>query len=119
MSQSLMPLRFFAPSLQRLLQSAASGDDKPNHISEVEPILLSVRGCAQKYSQDIPEILSQDEPPEEPEAEEALIWYAFNHEQAPEQAEGSNNALDEDTWRKRWLDRMDKREYVCIHARSH
>jgi hypothetical protein len=55
------------------------------------------------------EILTLDEHREELKTEEALLWYALNHEES-ERAEDSQDALDEDDWWKRWLGRMEKRE---------
>jgi hypothetical protein len=103
-----MPLRFFIPSLQRVTSAL------PNSVYDhtlFDPLLLTARSCARKYSHDVPEILAQDEEHAELEAEEAMIWYAFSNEKEPEGGHGSQDAVDEDEWRKRWLDRMEKREY--------
>jgi hypothetical protein len=106
-----MPLHFFVAGLRRILHASASPDEQH---ALVDPILLTARGCSHKYSHDIPEILALDEHREDLETEEALIWYTFNHEKEPEAAEGSQDALDEEEWRRRWLDRMEKREYVLL-----
>jgi hypothetical protein len=74
-----------------------------------DPILLTVCGCFHKYSHDIPDIPALDEHREELETEETVIWYVFGHEKEPERAEDSQDALNEDEWRKRQLDRMEKR----------
>jgi hypothetical protein len=74
-----------------------------------DPILHTVCECSQKYSHDIPEILALDEHREELETEETDIWYAFGHEKEPERAEDSQDALSEDEWWKRQLDRMERR----------
>jgi hypothetical protein len=120
-----MPLRFFAPVIQRLLtpssldSTSKSSSTPPDMVGVLDPMLLTVRTCASKYARDIPEILAQEDTPEEElEAEESLIWYAFNHEKAPEQTSASTSTFpsteaehnDDETWRKRWLGRMEKRE---------
>jgi hypothetical protein len=74
------------------------------------PILLTAHRCSHQYSHNISEILTLDEHREELETEEALIWYALNHEKESERAEGSQDALDEDDWWKRWPGRTGKRE---------
>jgi hypothetical protein len=74
------------------------------------PILLTAHKYSHKYSYDILEILTLDEHCEDLETKEALLWYALIHEKESERAEGSQDALDEDDWWKRWLGRTEKRE---------
>jgi hypothetical protein len=105
-----MPLRFLAPSLLRLSPAPDAGAPHALH-AVLEPLLLTVRGAAHKYAQLVPDILAVEDVPAEPEAEESAIWYAWAHESAPEPAAGVD-AEDEEGWRRRWLDRMEKREYV-------
>jgi hypothetical protein len=49
---------------------------------------------------------------EELDTQEAVMSYAFKHEKEPGRVKGLQDALDEDEWRERYLDRMEKREYV-------
>jgi hypothetical protein len=95
-----MPLHSFVADLRRLRVLHVSVSPNEQHIL-VDPILRTAHGSAHKYIHDVPEILSLYKHREELETEEAVICYAFDLEKEPERAEGSQDALDEDEWRKR------------------
>jgi hypothetical protein len=73
-----MPLYFFILSLRRLLLASF-------FLAEQRalryPSFSTARGRSNKYSHHIPGILALVEHCREPDMDEALIWYTFNHEE--------------------------------------
>ena len=114
--QSIMPLDLLVPSMQRVSVASSSQPDppSPHPLHELlDQVLLSVRASANKYHVELPQILADGGG--QGEAEEMMMWYALNHEKADgdeNKARGGGEEgpwLDE-AWRKRWLDRLERRE---------
>ena len=114
--KSIMPLHLLVPSLQRV--NTPSPSEGSPHIMHafLAPLLLTTRSSANKYHTELPQILTDGGGAGE--MEETMMWYALSHEKADEETQ---NSLPESAdgpwvipkWRKKYLERMEKREYVC------
>ncbi|KAF7309434.1 hypothetical protein MIND_00314200 [Mycena indigotica] len=102
--ESIMPLKLLVPSLQRANSQSDASIVHPLH-SKLERLLLTTRTVNSKYHVELAHILANGGG--EGEEEESMMWYAVTHEK-------SENDLEEpwldDTWRTKWLDRMERRE---------
>lgn len=114
-SQSIMPLSLFIPSLLRIRPPPDLTEDQPHPLHAlIEPILLSLRAAANKYHNELPQILADGGGAGE--AEEIMMWYALGYEKTDASAENSEHLNKEDTvmledkWRSAWLERMEQRE---------
>ena len=113
-----MPLHLLVPSLQRV-NTPSSSDDGSTHLMHafLAPLLLTTRSSANKYQTELPQILNDGGGAGE--MEETMMWYALTHEKADDETQSS---LPESAdgpwvvpkWRKKYLDRMEKREYVLF-----
>ncbi|KAF7975015.1 hypothetical protein HWV62_10635 [Athelia sp. TMB] len=110
-----MPLNLLVPSMQRVSVASSSQPDppSPHPLHELlDQVLLSVRTAANKYHVELPQILADGGG--QGEAEEMMMWYALNHEKAD--GEDAARGGEEEgpwlnaAWRKRWLDRLERRE---------
>jgi len=113
--QSIAPLSLFVPSLFRIRPLPDSTEDQPHPLHAfIEPLLLSLRAAANKYHNELPEILADGGGAGE--AEESMMWYALGYEKtnaSPEESESLNkedSVMLEDRWRSAWLERMEQRE---------
>ncbi|KAG2035785.1 hypothetical protein BDR03DRAFT_961536 [Suillus americanus] len=112
---SIMPLSVFIPSLLLIQGPSDLAEDQPHPLHAfIEPLLLSLRAAANKYHNELPQILADGGGAGE--AEESIMWYALGYEKVDASAERSDhlnrdgNAMLEDKWRSGWLERMEQRE---------
>lgn len=109
-----MHMNLLIPSMQRVNVASSSQADppSPHPLHELlDQILLSVRASSNKYHVELPQILADGVG--EGEAEEMMMWYALNHERdedKPRGDSGEDGPWLDDAWRKKWLDRLEKRE---------
>ncbi|KAG0701499.1 hypothetical protein DFH29DRAFT_926188, partial [Suillus ampliporus] len=61
----------------------------------IEPLLLSLRSAANKYHNELPQILADRSGPGE--AEESMVWYALGYEMTDAGADHSGHFNCEDT----------------------
>ncbi|KAG2336597.1 hypothetical protein BDR05DRAFT_1005729 [Suillus weaverae] len=108
-----MPLFVFIPSLLRIRGTPDLAEDQPHPLQAfIEPLLLSLRATANKYHNELPQILADGGGPGE--AEESMMWYALGYEKVDASAEHldrEDSAMLEDKWRSGWLERMGQREF--------
>ncbi|KAG1790244.1 uncharacterized protein HD556DRAFT_1393737 [Suillus plorans] len=112
---SIMPLSLFIPSLLRIRGTPNLAEDQPHPLHAfIEPLLLSLRAAANKYHNELPQILADGGGA--CEAEESMMWYALGYEKVDGSAErgehltGEDSAMLEEKWRSGWLERMEQRE---------
>ncbi|KAG1843813.1 hypothetical protein DFJ58DRAFT_803976 [Suillus subalutaceus] len=113
-SQSCRSLYLF-PLFFRIQGTPDLVEDQPHPLHAfIEPLLLSLRAAANKYHNELPQILTDGGGAGE--AEESMMWYALGYEKVDASAERSehlnrdDNAMLEDKWRSGWLERMEQRE---------
>jgi hypothetical protein len=116
-----MHLHLLVPSLLRVnvasTSQSLSTTPHPLH-ALLDQLLLSVRSSSNKYHVELPQILSDGGGAGE--TEENMMWFALNYEKADgdEDRTRLHNATHaegpwiDEAWRKRWLERMERREYV-------
>ncbi|THH05192.1 hypothetical protein EW145_g4980 [Phellinidium pouzarii] len=100
--ESFNSLTHLVVSLRRI---AATTDDTkllphPLH-SLLKPLILSSRASSDKYRTELVQILANGGGA--CEQEEMMMWYAWEYEKA-------DGETDEETWRKEWLERLERRE---------
>jgi hypothetical protein len=112
-----MPLSLLVPSLLRVA-AAQQSVPHPLHLL-LEPLLLTTNAASNKYRVELPQILLDGGGAGE--MEETMMWYVINYEKgqdtaSPNDAAHSSGSLDDpwvnEEWRKDWLQRMERREYV-------
>ena len=110
--QSFNPLSHFIVSLRRIGPSHSDRGNECLHPLHtlLEPLLLTTSAASNKYRTELVEILENGEGGGGPE--ESMMWYAWEHEKA------ESDNLDETTWRKQWLEKLEHREYVNYLLRS-
>ncbi|KAI5888820.1 uncharacterized protein SCHCODRAFT_02602164 [Schizophyllum commune H4-8] len=125
--ESIMPLHGFLHALRRITYASPDDNNTPHPLHAlIEPLLLTARSAAHKYHTELTAILAEGGGAGE--AEEAMMWFAYEHEKheaaSSGQASGgqqhrsssqqSNNPEpNEDAdaqWQTRWLNRMERRE---------
>ncbi|KAI5118414.1 hypothetical protein M0805_002866 [Coniferiporia weirii] len=99
--ESFNPLSHLIASLRRV----AAPDDNmsaphPLH-SLLEPLLLPIRAASDKYRTELVQILVDGGGAGE--REEMMMWFAWEYERMDGQA-------DEEKWRNKWLERLERRE---------
>lgn len=119
-----MSLHLLVPSLLRVnaTSSPQLGSITPHPLHTfLDQLLLSVRTSFNKYHIELPQILSDGGGAGE--AEEVMMWFALTYEKAdgdnqgcPREATHTQGPWVDKKWRKRWLERMERREFV---ARPH
>ena len=115
-----MPLHLLVPSMLRVNVASSSQSLPTTHALHalLDQLLLSVRSSSNKYHVELPQILSDGGGAGE--TEENMMWFALNFEKADgdEDRARLNNATHADgpwvdeAWRKRWLERLERREYA-------
>lgn len=106
----LNPLAHLVISLQRLQpvdSDLSIASDITLH-ELLDPLLLSSRDASEKYRTELVHILADGGGAGE--QEECMMWYAWNYEK-----DGDGDAANEvesEKWKKRWLERLERREYV-------
>lgn len=120
--KSIMPLQLLIPSMRRVnvpsTSQLDSTDPHPLH-ALLDQLLLSIRSSRDKYHVELPQILSDGGGAGE--AEETMMWFALNYEKSDgddDRTRLSSSVHVEgpwanEVWRNKWLDRMERREYVC------
>ncbi|KAG2118131.1 uncharacterized protein F5147DRAFT_768267 [Suillus discolor] len=116
---SIMPFSLFITSLLRIRGTPDLAEDQPHPLHPfIEPLLLSLRAAANKYHNELPQILADGGGAGE--AEESMMWYALGYEKVDGSAEcgehlsGEDNTMLEEKWRSGWLERMEQREEIQI-----
>ena len=120
--QSIMPLHGFVHALRRITYASPNDTNAPHPLHAIiEPLLLTARSAAHKYHTELTAILAEGGGAGE--AEEAMMWFAYEHEKheaassasgQPSNSQRSNDPeSNEDAdaqWQARWLNRMERRE---------
>ncbi|KAG1866203.1 hypothetical protein F4604DRAFT_1779315 [Suillus subluteus] len=115
---SIMPLSVFIPSLLRIRGTLDLAEDQPHPLHAfIEPLLLSLRAAANKYHNELPQILADGGGAGE--AEESMMWYALGYEKRSEHLNRDDNAMLEDKWRSGWLKRMEQRDSLFLDHAPH
>ncbi|KAK1232095.1 hypothetical protein PQX77_004753 [Marasmius sp. AFHP31] len=116
--ESLMSLNRLAPAMRRV--NVASGSFQSEELQVhplhelLDPLLHTPRTAANKYHQELPQILSDGGGAGE--VEESMMWYALSYEKGDEEFEAMRNTnpdigvWEDEKWRITWLQRMEKRE---------
>jgi len=78
------------------------------------PLLLNVHHINTKYRTELPQTIQAGEG--DGEIEEAIMWFAWQHEKRDHHAEGGEAA--EAKWTKEWLQRIERRECVGYRVPS-
>ncbi len=116
-----MSLNYLIPSLQRVNAPSGSSNSMPHPMHGIlEPLLLTTPSVNKKYRSELARILSNGGG--EGEMEEAMMWYAVEHEKPLDDAGGNSpqkHGRDGDEgpwtnaeWREQYMERMEGREYV-------
>ncbi|KAF5372333.1 hypothetical protein D9615_009288 [Tricholomella constricta] len=109
--ESIMPLKLLVPSLLRV----PSAPSEPHALhTYLKPLLQTARSASQKYNLELPKILSNGGGAGE--IEETMMWYALSYEKADEDlwtraAAIGEGPWEDEKWRSKWLERMERREY--------
>ncbi|KAL1715115.1 hypothetical protein EV715DRAFT_208119 [Schizophyllum commune] len=120
--ESIMPLHGFVHALRRITYTSPNDTNAPHPLHAlIEPLLLTARSAAHKYHTELTAILAEGGGAGE--AEEAMMWFAYEHEKheaassASGQPSSSQQSNDPETnedadaqWQARWLNRMERRE---------
>ncbi|KAG5732729.1 hypothetical protein E4T56_gene16704 [Termitomyces sp. T112] len=109
--ESIMPLNLLVPSLLRV--TAEPSGPHPLH-SYLKPLLQTARTASIKYRVELPRILSNGGG--SGEMEETMMWYALSYEKADDDlwtrtADIREGPWEDEKWRMRWLERMERREF--------
>ncbi|KAJ8087009.1 hypothetical protein PM082_005834 [Marasmius tenuissimus] len=116
--ESIMSLNRLAPAMRRV--NVASGSSQSEELQVhplhelLDPLLHTPRTAANKYHQELPQILSDGGGAGE--VEESMMWYALSYEKGDEEFEAMRNTnpdmsvWEDEKWRINWLQRMEKRE---------
>ncbi|KAL1683128.1 hypothetical protein EV122DRAFT_202084 [Schizophyllum commune] len=120
--ESIMPLHGLVHALRRITYASPNDVNAPHPLHAlIEPLLLTARSAAHKYHTELTAILAEGGGAGE--AEEAMMWFAYEHEKheaassasgQPSSSQQSNDPeSNEDAdaqWQARWLNRMERRE---------
>lgn len=107
-----MSLQRLHLSLQRLIPPA---NVDPTLLADLESLFLTSRQCSEKYQRLVPEILSTGNPDEPDGFEQTMMWFAFKNDKPPDESIFAENEEEkEEKWKKDWLDRMERREWVHL-----
>ncbi|KAI5832269.1 hypothetical protein K523DRAFT_414285 [Schizophyllum commune Tattone D] len=120
--ESIMPLHGLVYALRRIVHANPADTNAPHTLHAlIEPLLLTARSAAHKYHIELTAILAEGGGAGE--AEEAMMWFAYEHEKheaasstggQPSNSQQSNDPeSNEDAdaqWQARWLNRMERRE---------
>lgn len=121
-----MPLCLLVPSMLRVNVASSSQPipttPHPLH-SFLDQLLLSPRSTSNKYHIELPQILSDGGGAGE--MEESMMWFALNYEKTGQDEDHtrlsgtthSEGPWIDENWRKRWLERMERRE--CVSSLSY
>ncbi|KAL0070096.1 hypothetical protein AAF712_002583 [Marasmius tenuissimus] len=116
--ESIMSLNRLAPAMRRV--NVASGSSQSEELQVhplhelLDPLLHTPRTAANKYHQELPQILSDGGGAGE--VEESMMWHALSYEKGDEEFEAMRNmnpdmsVWEDERWRTNWLQRMEKRE---------
>ena len=113
-----MPLHLLVPSMLRINVASSSQSLSTTLPALLDQLLLSVRSTSNKYHIELPQILSDGGGAGE--TEENMMWFALNYEKAEadehrtrlSDATHADGPWVDEAWRKRWLERLERREYV-------
>ncbi|KAL5513831.1 hypothetical protein ACEPAH_4232 [Sanghuangporus vaninii] len=106
--ESFSPLSYLIYSLRRFSFQNSDENSIPHPLhSLLEPILLSTRAASDKFRTELVQILTDGGGAGE--QEEMMMWYAWEYEKT-ENSEGGT--INEEKWRKAWLERLERREVM-------
>ncbi|KAL5493059.1 hypothetical protein ACEPAI_4507 [Sanghuangporus weigelae] len=106
--ESSSPLSYLIYSLRRFFFQHSDENSIPHPLhSLLEPILLSTRAASDKYRTELVQILADGGGAGE--QEEMMMWYAWEYEKAEN---GEDGTINEEKWRKAWLERLERREVM-------
>ena len=121
-----MPLTHLVPSLQRISSPSGSSGAIPHPMhASLKPLLLTTLLVSKKYHTELAQILTNSGGAGE--MEETMMWYVVEHEKPIEDdsqrfssgssphkhgERGNDGPWINEAWRKKYLERMEKREYV-------
>ena len=125
-----MPLHGLVHALRRITYDSPNDINAPHPLHAlIEPLLLTARSAAHKYHTELTAILAEGGGAGE--AEEAMMWFAYEHEKheaassasgQPSSSQQSNDpGSNEDAdaqWQARWLNRMERRECVMLFVHA-
>jgi hypothetical protein len=116
----IAPLHILVPSLLRVkaVPSSQFSDANPHPLHlYIDPLLLTSRASANKYHLELPQILADGGGAGE--IEEAMMYFALNYERTDGEGEamglngtGKEGQWFNESWKKQWLDRLERRELV-------
>ena len=120
--QSLHPLPHLISNLQRVTPPVLDEESEHPLHTLLAPILLTTRTSSDKYNIDLAQILEDGGSAEEDcEMEESIMWYAWSLEKVHDErtsggeagsSTDTENVKESEAWRKTWLRKLEKREYV-------
>ena len=107
-----MSLQRLHLSLQRLIPRRNADNAL---LADLESLFLTSRQCSERYHHLVPELLNIGNPDIPSDPEQAMMWFAFKNDKPPDESTlGENEEEKEEKWKKDWLDRMERRESVCL-----
>ncbi|KAL1664995.1 hypothetical protein GGF50DRAFT_53638 [Schizophyllum commune] len=120
--ESIMPLHGLVYALRRIVHANPADTNAPHPLHAlIEPLLLTARSAAHKYHTELTAILAEGGGAGE--AEEAMMWFAYEHEKheaassSQQHASSSQQSNDPESnedadaqSQARWLNRMERRE---------
>jgi hypothetical protein len=77
-------------------------------VEQVPPLLRTSRATQDKYHKELLQILQDNGGAGE--IEETMMWYAWSHEKVDGEEGKGEDEVDDEAWRKKWLDQLEKRE---------
>ncbi|KAL5536204.1 hypothetical protein ACEPAF_25 [Sanghuangporus sanghuang] len=106
--EAFTPLSYLIYSLRRFFFQNSDENSIPHPLhSLLEPILLSTRAASDKYRTELVQILADGGGAGE--QEEMMMWYTWEYEKTEN---GEDGTIDEEKWRKAWLERLERREVM-------
>lgn len=125
-SQSIMPLQFLCPAIQRVVAPSPCPPSTSQPLAPaahplhalLQPILLTSRAASQKYHDRLSQLLAEENEPANDEEE--YMCYAYQKDKTFEidlQEEQDEDEVQE-RLKKLWLERMERREYVPRHVHA-
>lgn len=115
-----MPLQFLIPALLRATSASDPAALPSQHLaghplhSLLQPVLLTSRAVSQKYHTRIPDVISEECEPADPEEE--YVWYAYHKDKVgeDERRDGEDEYKAQERLKNAWLERYERREYVAL-----
>ena len=113
-----MPLNRLVSAMRRVKVASGSSQSEEIRVHPLhellDPLLHTPRTAANKYHQELPQILSDGGGAGE--VEEMMMWYSLSYEKGDKEYEAMRKTLpdvaiwEDEKWRTNWLQRMERRE---------